>query len=625
MKKIGRYEVVEELGRGAMGVVYKASDPTIGRMVAIKVLVLDDKVEEGTLSPRETFLREARAAGRLSHPGIVTIHDALEDEPTRSSYIVMEYIPGRTLEKLLISSPQIGAEKAFDIIRQVAESLDYAHRNQIIHRDLKPANIILTEDGRAKITDFGIAKIAAQGAMRTVAIMGTPSYMSPEQVTGGEIDARADIFSMGILLYLMLVGEKPFVGDTAAVMFKIVYEDPVLPSKVNPKLTAADDYVILRCLAKDRAKRYGSAREFLEDLDDLRRARPPRSQARVLPSEIHAAERTVAAAHPLIRLRPPSAAPTAPVAPPAALASPLPTEPILPVAPPPVAAPPTGIEPTAALPLNAPAASSPAVPPAPAPTEVKPPSATAAAPVAETAVVPAAVLPAGKKSPAPIYAVIGLVAVVAIGAGIWYSRQSAAPENAAPPPSPQPAAPAPPPAPAAESGRPDIAPKSNTATPSPKPITKKPEAGAKSSTQPSVPAQASAQTAPTPVAAAQPAPAPAMPATSTNAITVYCKHEFEQATLLMTENGKTVYQARLLGKKKKGFIGIGGKGFSGVLTETASIPFSSHQLTVRVYSDDGTVNLQNKVAAHPPSTEATMLRVIPSKDHLALEWAKANK
>ena len=124
MKRIGRYEVIEELGRGAMGVVYKASDPTIGRMVAVKVLTLDDKVEEGTLSPRETFLREARAAGRLSHPGIVTIHDALEDESTRSSYIVMEFIPGRTLEKILISSPRIETEKSFDIVRQVAEALD---------------------------------------------------------------------------------------------------------------------------------------------------------------------------------------------------------------------------------------------------------------------------------------------------------------------------------------------------------------------------------------------------------------------------------------------------------------------------------------------------------------------
>ncbi|MGH2361282.1 MAG: serine/threonine-protein kinase, partial [bacterium] len=231
MKTIGRYEIIDELGRGATGVVYKASDPTIGRQVAIKVLSLEsEKTEEGP-SSRDVFMREARAAGRLSHPGIVTIHDALEDPESHSCYIVEELIPGRTLERVMLSGPLMSTDKSLDIIRQIAEALDYAHRNQIIHRDLKPANIILTEDGRAKITDFGIAKIVAREAVsKTLAIMGTPAYMSPEQVTGGEIDSRSDLFSMGILLYLMLVGEKPFPGDTAAVMFKIVYEDPTLPS-----------------------------------------------------------------------------------------------------------------------------------------------------------------------------------------------------------------------------------------------------------------------------------------------------------------------------------------------------------------------------------------------------------
>jgi serine/threonine-protein kinase len=612
MRKIGRYEVIEELGRGAMGVVYKASDPTIGRMVAIKVLILEDKVEEGMLSPRDTFLREARAAGRLSHPGIVTIHDALEDEATRSSYIVMEFIPGRTLEKLLISSPQIGVEKAFDIIRQVAEALDYAHRNQIIHRDLKPANIILTEDSRTKITDFGIAKIAAQGAMRTVAIMGTPSYMSPEQVTGGEIDARADIFSMGILLYLMLVGEKPFLGDTAAVMFKIVYEDPVAPSKINPKLTAADDYVVLRCLAKDRVKRYGSAREFLEDLDDLRGGRPPRSQALISPSEIHAADRTVAAAHPLIPLRPPSAEPAAqvPVSP---VVTPIPT----PAAP--------------SLPnATAPPASNaaPAVTVTAAPVAVaKPP----AAPSQEPSVGVAGARPSEKKSSAAMYAVVGLAAVLAIGAGIWYSRGTGGSQSAAPPSVPQPSAPMP--AAGLNSGGNSDAsnltpsPVADAAQPMPtKPAAQQPGMGTKKPISPPASAKASVQAPTTPVAVAQPVPAPSVPAaTSVNDITVYCKHDFEQATLVMASSGRTVYQARLVGKKKKGFIGIGGKGFGGELKEAAAIPGAAQELTVRVYTDDGTVNLQNKVAAHPPSAEASMLRVTPSKDHLDLEWSKPKK
>lgn len=246
-------------------------------------------------------MREARAAGRLSHPGIVTIHDALEDPESRSNYIVMEFIPGRTLESILLAGPALETDRALDIIRQIAEALNYAHHNQIIHRDLKPANILLTDDGRVKITDFGIAKIVARGgAARTVAIMGTPAYMSPEQVTGGEIDARSDLFSMGILLYLMLVGQKPFAGDTAAVMFKIVYGDPVLPSRLNRQLQAGHDYLVLRCLAKDRARRYASAREFLDDLEDVRQGRAPRSEARVPFSELRVGERTMVAQRPFV-------------------------------------------------------------------------------------------------------------------------------------------------------------------------------------------------------------------------------------------------------------------------------------------------------------------------------------
>jgi serine/threonine protein kinase len=301
MIKIGRYEVISELGRGAMGVVYKAQDPTIGRLVAIKVLSLDAPTEVGVPDARDIFMREARAAGRLSHPGIVTIHDALEDPESRSSYIVMEFIPGKTLESILLDNPTLSTEKALNIIRQIAEGLDYAHQNQIIHRDLKPANILVTEDGRIKITDFGIAKIVArESASRTVAIMGTPSYMSPEQITGGELDARADLFSMGILLYLMLTGQKPFEGDTVAVMFKIVHEDPVLPSQLNPQVVPGLDYVALRSLAKDRNKRYGSAREFLDDLEDIRQGRPPRSQAKVPSAELHAGEKTIVASKPLL-------------------------------------------------------------------------------------------------------------------------------------------------------------------------------------------------------------------------------------------------------------------------------------------------------------------------------------
>jgi eukaryotic-like serine/threonine-protein kinase len=304
MKKIGRYEIVEELGRGAMGIVYKASDPTIGRMVAIKLLSLSSKSEVGLPGAKESFLREARAAGRLSHPGIVTVHDALEDPATQSCYIVMEFVAGQTLERALLAGPPMPVDKALQIARQIAEALDYAHRQQIVHRDLKPANILLTEDGRAKITDFGIAKlVAGEGAQRTLAIMGTPSYMSPEQVTGGEIDAASDIFSLGILLYLMLTGEKPFSGDTAAVMFKIAYQDPAPPSQVKPELGQGQDFLLLRALAKDKKKRYSSAREFLDDLDDVGHGRTPRSQAKVPLSELRAGDLTIHAPRPLVPLQ----------------------------------------------------------------------------------------------------------------------------------------------------------------------------------------------------------------------------------------------------------------------------------------------------------------------------------
>jgi hypothetical protein len=303
MKKIGRYEIIEELGRGAMGVVYKASDPTIGRLVAIKVLSLSPSSEAGVPGARDIFMREARAAGRLSHPGIVTIHDALEDPESGSSYIVMEFVAGRTLESVLLTNPLMGIEKSLDIIRQIAEALDYAHQEKIVHRDLKPANILLTEDGRAKITDFGIAKIAArEGAARTLAILGTPSYMSPEQVRGGELDARSDLFTMGILLFLMLTGQKPFSGDTAAAMFKVAYEDPLLPSRLNPSLLPAHDYLILRCLVKNPARRYASARDFLNDLQDVCQGIPPRSQAGFPSSQLRVGDRTLMTRRPLAGL-----------------------------------------------------------------------------------------------------------------------------------------------------------------------------------------------------------------------------------------------------------------------------------------------------------------------------------
>ena len=322
MNKIGRYVIISELGRGAMGIVYKASDPRIDREVALKVVSINAVPDQGLESPRDMFMREVRAAGRLSHPAIVTIHDAFDDKETQTSCIVMELVPGMTLEKILEAGHKLTVEQTLNLLRQVADGLDYAHRNQVIHRDMKPANILVTQEGRAKITDFGIAKVLArEGAARTVGVMGTPSYMSPEQVKGGDVDARSDIFSLGIILFTMLTGKRPFVGNTAAVMFKIVYEEAATPSTVNTQLAPAFDHVVKLCLAKDRKNRYPSARDLMGDLDDLQNGRPPRSQSAAASPAVGpaaAVDQTVAVSIPgLLRTQaPPSAPPPRPASPP---------------------------------------------------------------------------------------------------------------------------------------------------------------------------------------------------------------------------------------------------------------------------------------------------------------------
>jgi len=362
MNKIGRYVIISELGRGAMGIVYKASDPRIDREVALKVVSINAAPDQGTESPRDMFMREVRAAGRLSHPAIVTIHDAFDDKETQTSCIVMELVPGMTLEKILEAGHRLTVEQTLNLMRQVADGLDYAHRNQVIHRDMKPANILVTQEGRAKITDFGIAKVLArEGAARTVGVMGTPSYMSPEQVKGGDVDARSDIFSLGIILFTMLTGKRPFVGNTAAVMFKIVYEDAATPSTVNTQLAPAFDHVVKMCLAKDRKNRYPSARDLLNDLDDLQNGRSPRSQtAAPAAAPTAGVDQTVAVSIPSL-LRGASPAPAPPPRP----------------APPPVAPAQAG-GPVGAVPPGRPAA-----PPAP-----RPPNAAPQAPVPRPAAPP---------------------------------------------------------------------------------------------------------------------------------------------------------------------------------------------------------------------------------------------
>lgn len=300
MKRLGRYHVIEELGRGSTGVVYKAFDPAIGRFAAIK------SVEVGSSSIKERpralqmFMRELHAAGRLSHPCIVTIHDTFEDPDTQTGCIVMEFVPGRTLQNLLKQAQALETPRALQIISQVAEGLDHAHRQNVVHRDLKPANILLSDDGQVKITDFGIAKfLGRSGTVVTKSVLGTPAYMAPEQVTGGNVNTRSDLFSLGVIFYEMLTGQKPFFGDSAEVLFKIVYEKPAPPIQLTPQLDPWLEYVVLRCLEKDSAKRYSSAREFLDDLDDIRVGRAPRSRPRPADAEPRDTDRTLLGSQPL--------------------------------------------------------------------------------------------------------------------------------------------------------------------------------------------------------------------------------------------------------------------------------------------------------------------------------------
>ncbi|HTD23784.1 MAG TPA: serine/threonine-protein kinase [Terriglobales bacterium] len=278
MEQLGRYEILAELGRGAMGTVYQARDPRIDRMVALKIISISGASASEEVEYRRRFYREAQAAGKLAHPGIVTIYDVGEDPVTQTPFIVMEYIAGTTLESIAHEQrPPIAI--TLDLVKQVAEALHYAHSQGIIHRDIKPANIIVTNDWRAKITDFGVAKLAVADFTVAGQVLGTPTFMAPEQLSGHPVDGRSDLFSLGIILYIMLGGVKPFIGGTLSeVMFKVVNNEPAPVTQHNSTLSPDFDYVIGRALAKFPQNRYQSGREFACDLDDLLSGQGPRSR-----------------------------------------------------------------------------------------------------------------------------------------------------------------------------------------------------------------------------------------------------------------------------------------------------------------------------------------------------------
>jgi serine/threonine protein kinase len=256
---IGRYKIVRELGRGAMGLVYEARDPNIGRTVALKTIRLDS-ISTDPVEAARRFKNEARAAGGLNHPNIVTIYDSGEDEGLL--YIAMELLEGSTLDALLAQQHSLPLEQTIAIIRQTCAGLDFAHSKGIIHRDIKPANIMLGAHGLVKITDFGIAR-ADDAMTMTGQVLGTPHYMSPEQVLGKHLDGRSDLFSVGVMLYEMVTGERPFEAQNiTTIMYKIVHENPIRPRELDSTIHPGLSTVVEKSLAKAPEARYQSGAEL---------------------------------------------------------------------------------------------------------------------------------------------------------------------------------------------------------------------------------------------------------------------------------------------------------------------------------------------------------------------------
>ena len=279
--KLGRYEILRELGHGAMGVVYEATDPTIGRRVALKAIRFDGI---GTTADEaaKRFKNEARAAGGLNHPNLVTVYDAGEDGG--NLYLAMEFIEGSNLDELLRAQHTLPPQKAIDIIRQVCSGLDFAHSKGIVHRDIKPANVMLGPHGVVKITDFGIAR-AGEAMTLTGQVIGTPHYMSPEQVVGKTLDGRSDLFSVGVMLYEMITGERPFEGQSiTTIMYKIVHETPVSPRKLDSTIHPGLSAVIEKALAKAPEERFQTGADLTKALENYERSPIAQSSTLDLPT-----------------------------------------------------------------------------------------------------------------------------------------------------------------------------------------------------------------------------------------------------------------------------------------------------------------------------------------------------
>jgi len=263
---VGRYEILEIIGTGATGRVARAHDPMIGRLVAIKLFAKE--LAQG--AARQRFLQEARVVGQLSHPSIMTLHDMGIDEPTQTPYLVMEYLEGLPLDRML-EKGSLPFPKACAWVAEIACALGVAHRKGVIHGDVKPANVLITNDGRVKLMDFGMARLASHDTGASP-LLGTPAYWCPEQILGKPQDSRSDLFSLGVVLYEMVTGKRPFDADSLqGICGRVLSSTPLPASHANPSVPSGFDGVIVRCLAKDPAARYATAEILAEELYPLAR------------------------------------------------------------------------------------------------------------------------------------------------------------------------------------------------------------------------------------------------------------------------------------------------------------------------------------------------------------------
>ena len=273
-RKVGRYEILEVIGVGANSRVARAFDPLIARIVAIKLF--PSELARG--EARNRFVQEARVVGQISHPAVIALHDMGIDEPSQTPYLVMEFIQGQPLEKLL-EKGSLPCSKACAWAAEVATALAVAHRKGVIHGDVKPANILITEDERIKLTDFGMARLASRDSKDTP-LLGSPAYWCPEQIVGKSQDARSDIFSLGVVMYEMVTGHRPFDADSLkGICAKILSSTPLPPSHANPSVPAAFNELIASCLEKDPARRCASAEALAERLHPLSRRLPAQPQS----------------------------------------------------------------------------------------------------------------------------------------------------------------------------------------------------------------------------------------------------------------------------------------------------------------------------------------------------------